>query len=90
MSEAETTLHVSDELGREASRLPVVHGAERNAVVVDLEDRVAEREDLEAARVGEDRAVPGHETVQAAELLDHLGPGTEVEVVRVAEQDGDA
>ena len=42
--------------------------AERDAVVVDLRDRVAQREDLEAARVGEDRPVPGHEAVQPAEV----------------------
>ena len=36
------------------------------------EQRVAEREDLEAAGVGEDRAVPAHERVQAAELGDHV------------------
>ena len=35
-------------------------------------DRVPEREDLEAARVGEDRAVPAGERVQAAELRDQL------------------
>ena len=50
----------------------VVDRAERDAVVVRLEQRVAEREDLEAAGVGEDRAVPAHERVQAAELGDQL------------------
>ena len=42
---------------------PVVHASKRNAVVVDARDRVAEREDLEAAAIGEDRPVPRHEAV---------------------------
>ena len=56
-------------------------------VVVDLEQRVAEREDLEAARIGQDRAVPAGEGVQPAELGDHVVAGPEVQVVGVAEDD---
>ena len=74
-------------LGREARLAAVVDGAEGDAVVVDARDRVAQREDLEAARVGEDRPVPGHEAVQPAELGDQLVAGPEVQVVRVAEHD---
>ena len=55
-------------------------------VVVDARDRVAEREDLVAAGVGEDRAVPAHEGVQAAELGDQVLARAQVQVVRVAEQ----
>ena len=66
----------------------VVDRAERDAVVVDREQRVAEREDLEAARIGEDRPVPARERVQPAELLDHVLAGPEVQVVGVAEDDG--
>ncbi len=58
------------ELGREARRGAVVDVAERDAVVVDGEQRVAQREDLEAAGVGQDRPVPAHEPVQPAELGD--------------------
>ena len=65
----------------------VVDVAERDAVVVDARERVAQREDLEAARVGQDRPVPAHEPVQAAELGDQLVAGPEVQVVGVAEQD---
>ena len=65
----------------------VVDVAERDAVVVDGGERVAEREDLEAARVGQDRPVPAHEPVQPAELGDQLVAGPEVQVVGVAEQD---
>ena len=49
-----------------------------------------EGEDLEAAGIGEDRAVPILEGVQAAELLHHLHPGAEHQVVGVAEDDGRA
>ena len=70
---------------REVLGAPVVDRAERDAVVVDASVRVPQREDLEAARVGEDRAVPAGEGVEAAELLDHVLAGAEVQVVRVSE-----
>src|SRR6185369_9519201 len=60
---AEVALDRRRALRRDAARGAVVHVAERDAVVVDREQRVAEREDLEAARVGEDRPVPAHEAV---------------------------
>ncbi len=84
---AEPPLDLGGQLGREAGGLPVVDGAERHPVVVGGDDRVAEGEDLEPARVREDRPVPGHEPVQSAELADQLRAGPEVQVVRVAEQD---
>ena len=46
---------------------------------------VAHREDLEAAGVGDDRAVPALEAVQAAELADQLVAGREEQVERVPE-----
>ena len=75
------------ELGREARELAVVHGAERDAVVVHTRDRVTQRKDLVATGVGEDRAVPTHERVEAAELADQVLAGSEVQVVRVPEDD---
>ena len=60
--------------------------AERDAVLVD-DPQVAERHDLEAARVGEDRPIPVHEPVQAAEPLDALRAGPQVQVVGVGEDD---
>jgi len=84
---AELRLDPGDELRREARRAAVVDRAERDAFVVDGGDRVAQREDLEPARVGEDRPVPAHEGVQPAELGDQVGARAEVQVVRVAEQD---
>ena len=63
--------------------------AEGDANVLDLpEGRQAE--DLKAAGVGEDGAVPVHEAVQAAQLGDGLHPGPEIEVVHVAEDDAGA
>src|SRR5581483_8278157 len=84
---AEPLLHPRRELGREPLGRAVVDRAERDAVVVRLEQRVAEGEDLEAAGVREDRPVPAHERVEAAELGDQLLAGPEMEVVRVAEDD---
>ena len=55
---AELRLDPGDGLRREALLGAVVDRAERDAVVVDRRDRVAEREDLVAAGVGEDRPVP--------------------------------
>ena len=63
----------------------VVDGAKRDAVVVDRQQRVAQREHLEAPRVGEDRPVPARERVQTAVLGDDLLAGSEVQVVGVGE-----
>src|SRR5262249_43354012 len=82
---AEATLNLSGTLRGEPRLLPVVDGAEGHAVFVERRDRVAKREDLEAARVREDRAAPSGEAVNPAELLHHLLPRTEVQVVRVRE-----
>ena len=73
-------------LRREPVERAVEVAAERHAVVVD-DPQVAERDDLEAARVGEDRAVPVHEPVQAAEPCDALVAGPQVEVVGVGQDD---
>jgi len=84
---AQLGLDVGDELRGEPRGRTVVDRSERHAVVVRREDRVAEREDLESAGVGEDRTVPGHETMEAAELCDHVLAWAKVQVVGVAEQD---
>ncbi len=84
---AELGLDPRGELRREPFRAAVVDRAERDAVVVARDQRVPERKDLKAAGVGEDRPVPRHELVQAAELRDQLLSGPEVQVVRVAEED---
>ena len=51
----------------------LAHGAERR-----------QAEDLEAAGVGEDGAVPVHEAVQPPQGLDGGNPGPQVQVVGVA------
>jgi hypothetical protein len=48
---------------------------------------VGEGKNLESARVGEDRALPTHELVDAADLTKNLGSGTEEKVVGVGEED---
>ena len=83
---AERLLDRDRVLRREAMGRAVDVAAERHAVLVD-DPQVAERHDLEPARVGEDRPVPGHEPVQPAEPLDALVAGAQVQVVRVGEDD---
>jgi hypothetical protein len=84
---AEVGLDPGCELRRELCLRAVVDVSERDAVVVDARDRVAQREDLEPAGVGQDRPVPAHERVQSAELADHVVARPEMQVIRVAEQD---
>src|SRR5690606_21385056 len=57
---------------------------EGDALLRDL-PLVRQREDLEAARVGEDRPVPAREAVQAAVRLDDLQPRAQEQVEGVAE-----
>ena len=73
-------------LRREPVERAVEVAAERDAVLVD-DPQVAQRDDLEAARVGQDRPVPAHEPVQAAEPRDPLVARPQVEVVGVGQDD---
>src|ERR671915_267555 len=84
---AEAPLDVGGELGSEAGRTAIVDRTEGDAFLVRQLDRVAEGEDLETARVGEDGPVPPHEAVETAQGFDDLGTRPEIEVVRVAEED---
>ncbi len=59
---------------------------ERHAVVVEFAPFL-QAKDLEAAGVGEDRPVPGHEAMQAAGLDDDVFARSQPEMVRVCEQD---
>ena len=47
--------------------------------------QIAEAEDLETAAVGEDRAVPEHHAVKAAEFFDDFVTGAEAKVIGVGE-----
>jgi hypothetical protein len=60
---------------------------QRGAAALDLVGHrsVPHREDLEAAGVGDDRALPAHEAVQPAEPLDQLAPRAQEQVEGVAE-----
>ena len=47
---------------------------------------IGHAEDLEAARVGQDRPVPGHHPVQPAEVADHILAGSDRQVIGVRQQ----
>jgi hypothetical protein len=65
---------------------PLAAGGLRGAALDLVGHRpVTHGEDLEAARVGDHRALPGHEAVQPAEVADQLVAGSQEEVERVAE-----
>jgi hypothetical protein len=59
---------------------------EDDTILADFGEGV-EAEDLESARVGEDRAGPGHELVESTKGADGLVAGPEEEVVGIREDD---
>ena len=61
-------------------------GAERDAVVGDFAE-TAQAEYLKAARIGENRARPGHELVQAAHPANQFVPGAQIKMVGIREDD---
>ena len=81
---AERALHRHRLLRPEEELVAVEVGVEAAALLGELA-HPREREDLEAAGVGEDRAVPAHEAVEPAGSGDHLGTGAQQQVVGVAE-----
>jgi len=83
---AEGSLDVHALAGAEENFGAVEVGAKGDAVVGDFAE-FGEAENLEAAAVGEDGAVPAHELMEAAEFANEAGAGAEVEVVGVAEND---
>ena len=83
---AQSDLHIDRVLGREEVRTSVEVRAEAHAVVRDFAQLV-KREDLEAARIGEQGARPTDELVQAAHAADGLVAGAEIKVIGVAEND---
>jgi hypothetical protein len=83
---AEERLHPHALLGREALQGSVDVRAEGDAVVVHGA-QLRQREHLEPAAVGEHRARPPGEAVQASERMHHLGAGAQPQVVGVAEHD---
>ncbi len=84
--DAERFLKADHVLGREAVRAAVEVRAKRDAVVVEVAPRF-QAEDLEAAAVGEDRPVPGHEAMQAAQRDERLASRAQPQMVGVREND---
>ena len=83
---AEGALDLHRALGRERARGAVHVALELDAVLLDPPQPL-EREDLEAAGVGEHRPVPGGEAVEPAHARDDVLAGAEVQVIGVAEDD---
>jgi len=59
---------------------------ERDTLVADVA-QLRQTKGLESAAVGQDRAVPAHELVQAPEIADQVRARPQVEVVGVAQDD---
>ena len=83
---AEVVLDAHRFLRGEADHGAVDVAFKGDAVAVEVA-QLGKGEDLEAAGVGQHGAVPAGEFLQAAELVDGLGAGSQEEVVGVAEDD---
>ena len=83
---AERRLDFDGTLGRDHPAAAIHVALEFDALLVDA-TKACEREHLEAAGIGQQRAIPCHELVKAAELLDDVLAGTDVQVVGVREDD---
>jgi hypothetical protein len=79
---AEQRLDLHGTLRREPMRRAVEVGGEGDTVVIDS-SQIRQREDLEPARIGQDRPVPAHEPMQPAEPRDPFRRRPQVEVVGV-------
>ena len=83
---AEPGLDVDGPLGRELMPRAVEVRLELGAVLAD-DPPLGEAEHLKAAAVGEHRAIPADESMQAAPPRDQLVAGPEEQVIGVAEDD---
>ena len=83
---AEVLLNRNGLFRREAMRRAVDVTLEGHAVVVDCAG-LCQREDLEAARIGEYGEGPTHELMQATHVTHDLVAGTQVEMVGVAQDE---
>jgi hypothetical protein len=59
---------------------------ERHALLAHLA-QIRQRPDLKAAGIGQDRLVPAHEMMQAAQPLHPLRPGPQHQVIGIAQKD---
>ena len=69
-------------LGAHKDMPSVGMGIEINALLLDFSQN-RQREHLESTTIGKDRAVPIHELMQAAQRLDHVLSGTNVEMIGI-------
>ena len=83
---AESQLHVDGRFRREHVPVAIQMRLKRDALVGDLA-QTAQAEDLEAARIGQDGARPGHEAVQPAQAADQFVAGPQKQMIGVGQQD---
>ena len=83
---AEQALDLDGAFGREHVRRAVEVRLEAHALLADRA-QLAERHDLEAARVRQDRALPAHELMQAAKPSDALRARPQHQVIGVGQHD---
>jgi hypothetical protein len=81
---AEVAFDGHHRFGSELALRAIDVAAELDALFSDSPERL-QGEDLKTARVGEDRAIPAHERVEAAHLRDQVIARAQVEVVGVRE-----
>ena len=86
---AKTDLRSDGTLRAEKVRGAVEVRAKGYAVLGDFA-QIAEAENLEAAGVGEDRAIPRHEILHAAKPADGLDSGPEIKMIGVVKKNLDA
>src|SRR5688572_15695445 len=80
----ERGLHFHRDFGREKTKRTVDVRAKLSSRLGDFAD-FCETPNLKAARVGEHRALPADEVVQAAAGFDHFNAGPQPKVIRVAQ-----
>ena len=83
---AKQALHLDRALGAERYGRAVDMGLKGDARLVDATE-LRQRHDLIAAGIGEDRLLPMHEAMEAAEIGDALGAGAEHQVIGVGKED---
>jgi len=83
---AEILLNSNGALRSEAMRRAINVTLEGHAFIVYLAG-LRQREDLEAARIGKHGIRPAHEPMQATQPSHHVVPGTQVEVICIAQHE---
>ncbi len=86
---AEGKLGIHGGFGGEGVEIAIEVRLEDDALIGDLA-QAGEAEDLKSAGIGEDGVGPGHEAVEAAHLADEIGPGADIKMIGIGEQDFDA